>query len=52
MKLIYDPKNTVYDTEIEEDKGILDIYKEFLFMEKGEEFEFEETIRISIESNL
>jgi DNA-directed RNA polymerase II subunit RPB1 len=42
-QIFYDPKNTVYDTEIEEDKGILDIYREFLFMNNGEEFEFEET---------
>ena len=42
-QIFYDPKNTVYDTEIEEDKGILDIYREFLLMEKGEEFEYEET---------
>jgi DNA-directed RNA polymerase II subunit RPB1 len=42
-QIFYDPKNTVYETEIEEDKGILDIYREFLLMEKGEEFEFEET---------
>ena len=42
-QIFYDPKNTVYDTGVEEDKGILDIYKEFLTMEKGEDFEFEET---------
>ena len=42
-QIFYDPKNTVYETEIEEDKGILDIYREFLLMEKGEGFEFEET---------
>jgi len=42
-QIFYDPKNTVFDTEIEEDKGILDIYREFLLMEKGEDFEFEET---------
>jgi len=42
-QIFYDPKNTVYDTDVEEDQGILDIYKEFLTMEKGEDFDFEET---------
>ena len=27
-QIFYDPKNTVYETDIEEDKGILEIYKE------------------------
>tara|TARA_Y100000817_G_scaffold175199_1_gene136826 strand:+ start:4024 stop:8607 length:4584 start_codon:yes stop_codon:yes gene_type:complete len=42
-QIYYDPKNVGYETDIEEDKGILDIYKEFLHMEKGEDYEYEET---------
>ena len=42
-QIFYDPKNTVYETDVEEDKGILEIYKEFLEIEKGEGFDFEET---------
>ena len=42
-QIYYDPKNTIYETDIEEDKGILDIYKEFLILENGEDFEYEET---------
>jgi DNA-directed RNA polymerase II subunit RPB1 len=42
-QIYYDPKNTVYETDIEEDKGFLEIYKEFLDIEKGESFEYEDT---------
>ena len=42
-QIFYDPKNTVYETEIKEDQGFLEIYKEFLEIEKGEDFEYEET---------
>ena len=42
-QIYYDPKNTGYETEIEEDKGLLEIYKEFLIIDKGEDYEYEET---------
>jgi len=42
-QIYYDPKNAGYETDIEEDKGILEIYKDFLLMDKGEDYEFEET---------
>ena len=42
-QIYYDPKNVGYETDIEEDKGILSIYKEFLHMDKGEDYDYEET---------
>ena len=42
-QIYYDPKNTMYQTEIEEDRGILEIYKDFLDMEYGEDYDFEQT---------
>ena len=42
-QIYYDPKNTSYETDIEEDKGILEIYKEFLHMEKGNDYDYEDT---------
>jgi DNA-directed RNA polymerase II subunit RPB1 len=42
-QIFYDPKNTVYQTDIEDDKGILEIYRDFLTLQNGEEFEYEET---------
>tara|TARA_B100000214_G_scaffold342192_1_gene289814 strand:- start:2250 stop:6836 length:4587 start_codon:yes stop_codon:yes gene_type:complete len=42
-QIYYDPKNIGYETDIEEDKGILEIYKDFLHMDKGEDYEYEET---------
>jgi DNA-directed RNA polymerase II subunit RPB1 len=42
-QIFYDPKNTAYETDIEDDKGILEIYKEFLTMEYGEDYDFEQT---------
>ena len=42
-QIFYDPNNTVYETEVEEDRGMLEIYKEFLIMEQGEDYDFEET---------
>ena len=40
-QIYYDPKNVGYETDIEEDKGILDIYKGSLHMEKGQDYEYE-----------
>ena len=42
-QIFYDPKNTIYETDIVEDKGFLEIYKEFLSIEKGDDFEYEDT---------
>jgi DNA-directed RNA polymerase II subunit RPB1 len=42
-QIYYDPKNTSYETDIIEDKGVLEIYREFLLLENGEEFDYEET---------
>ena len=42
-QIFYDPKNTAYNTDIEDDKGILEIYKEFLSLEHGEDYDFQET---------
>ena len=41
-QIFYDPKNTGYETDIEEDKGILEIYKEFLHIINND-YEYEET---------
>ena len=42
-EIYYDPKNTVYQTDIISDKGILDIYREFLILENGPDYDYEET---------
>ena len=42
-QIFYDPQNTIYETDIEEDKGILEIYKEFLSLEYGDDFDYEVT---------
>tara|TARA_B100000427_G_scaffold329798_1_gene347843 strand:+ start:1586 stop:6136 length:4551 start_codon:yes stop_codon:yes gene_type:complete len=42
-QIFYDPKNTIYQTDIEEDKGILEIYNDFLSIQNGEDFNYEET---------
>ena len=42
-QIFYDPKNTEFETDIQEDKGFLEIYKEFLEIEKGPDFEYDET---------
>jgi len=42
-QIYYDPKNTVYETDVEDDKGMLEIYKEFLNMKNGDDYEYEET---------
>ena len=41
-EIYYDPKNNVYDSEIEGDRGMLEMYKEFLDFENGEDYEYEE----------
>ena len=41
-QIYYDPKNRIYDSDIEEDKGILEIYKEFLDFETDGNISFEE----------
>jgi DNA-directed RNA polymerase II subunit RPB1 len=42
-QIYYDPKNTIYETGINEDQGMLSIYKEFLEMENGSDYDYEET---------
>ena len=42
-EIFYDPKNTIYETNIEGDTKILEIYKEFLSLENGEDYDYEET---------
>ena len=42
-EIFYDPKNTIYETDIEGDSDILKVYKEFLELENGEDYEYEET---------
>ena len=42
-QIFYDPKNTVYETEIESDKEMLQIYREFLLLENGEDYDYETT---------
>ena len=42
-QIYYDPKNTSFETDILEDKGMLDIYRNFLILENGEDFNYEET---------
>ena len=55
-QIYFDPKNSIYETSIPEDKGVLDIYKEFLHLENGEDFEYENTcpwiIRFSFNKEL
>uniref|UniRef100_A0A6C0L177 DNA-directed RNA polymerase II subunit RPB1 n=1 Tax=viral metagenome TaxID=1070528 RepID=A0A6C0L177_9ZZZZ len=42
-QIFYDPKNTIFETEIEDDTGMLEIYKEFLDLQNGPEHDYEET---------
>ena len=42
-QIFYDPKNTMFETDIEEDQGFLSIYKEFIEMENGDDYDYEET---------
>jgi len=42
-EIYFDPKNNIYETNIEEDYEFLKIYKEFLILENGDDFEYEET---------
>ena len=41
-QIYYDPKNIIYESDIQEDKGMLEMYKEFLTFENGEDFDYEE----------
>ena len=41
--IYYDPNNNIYETVIEKDKGILEIYKEFLEVEYSESDDIEKT---------
>jgi len=41
-QIFYDPKNVSYETDIEEDKGMLELYKEFLTMKNGEDYDYGE----------
>jgi DNA-directed RNA polymerase II subunit RPB1 len=54
--IFFDPKNNKYETNIEEDKEFLDIYKEFLDMEYEDESEIIETnpwiIRLEFNRNI
>ena len=42
-QVYYDPKNTLYETDIQEDSEMLDIYREFLLLENGEDYDYETT---------
>ena len=42
-EIFYDPKNTIYETDIEGDSNILKVYKEFLSLENGDDYDYEET---------
>ena len=42
-QIYYDPNNNVYETDIQEDKGMLEIYREFLIMQNGDDYDYEET---------
>jgi len=42
-EIYFDPKNMIYETDIKGDIEILGIYKEFLLLENGEDFEYQET---------
>ena len=41
-QIYYDPKNNDFDTEIEDDKGMLQMYKAFLDFENGEDATYED----------
>ena len=41
-QIFYDPKNVSYETDIEDDKGMLEMYKEFLTMKNGEDYDYGE----------
>tara|TARA_B100001094_G_scaffold312283_1_gene348802 strand:- start:12572 stop:17140 length:4569 start_codon:yes stop_codon:yes gene_type:complete len=41
-QIYYDPSNSLFETEIEEDIGMMQIYKDFLTMEKGEDYDYED----------
>ena len=41
-QIYYDPKNNVFDTEINDDKGMLKMYKSFLDFENGEDASYED----------
>ena len=41
-QIYYDPKNNDFDTEIEDDKGMLKMYKAFLDFENGEDATYED----------
>ena len=40
-QIYYDPLNTTYETEIEQDIGMMKIYKEFINMQNGEDYDYE-----------
>ena len=42
-EIYYDPKNTMNETNIESDKNLMEIYKEFLEIQNGEDYDYEET---------
>jgi len=42
-QIYYDPKNMVYETDIENDSEMLQIYREFLLLENGEDHDYETT---------
>ena len=42
-EIYYDPKNTVYETDIDIDNNVLSIYKEFLSLQNGDDYDYEET---------
>jgi DNA-directed RNA polymerase II subunit RPB1 len=42
-EIYYDPKNTINETIIEKDKGIMEIYNEFLSVQNGPDYDYEET---------
>ena len=41
-QIYYDPKNNIFDSDINDDKGMLKMYKEFLHFENGEEQTYED----------
>jgi DNA-directed RNA polymerase II subunit RPB1 len=42
-QIFYDPKNTMFETDIKEDEGFLSIYRELLKVEYGDDYDFETT---------
>ena len=42
-EIYFDPKNKIYETDIDDDSEFLKIYKEFLLIENGEDYEYNET---------